>query len=67
MIHDAETATARLLHLLQTGKMPVLGGGEVALRAQSICVHGDNKEALTLAKAIRLGLSAQGITFKAFT
>lgn len=67
MIHDAETATARLLHLLQTGKMPVLGGGEVALRAHSICVHGDNKEALTLAKAIRLGLSAQGITFKAFT
>ncbi len=66
MLHDADAATQRLLHLLDTGKMPVLGGGEVALRAQSICVHGDSAHAVAMAQAIRHGLTAAGVSLAPF-
>lgn len=66
MLHDPAAATQRLLHLLRSGKMPVLGGGEVALRAQSICVHGDSAGAVAMAQSIRQGLTAAGVTLRAF-
>jgi 5-oxoprolinase (ATP-hydrolysing) subunit A len=66
MLTDAGMATTRLLRLLETGMMPVLGGGEVALRAQSICVHGDSAHAVGMAKSIRQGLTAAGVTLVPF-
>lgn len=66
MLTDADQATKRLLALLETGKMPVLGGGEVALQAQSICVHGDSAHAVAMAQAIRQGLAAAGVTLAPF-
>jgi 5-oxoprolinase (ATP-hydrolysing) subunit A len=66
MLTDATEATERLLRVLETGKMPVLGGGEVALRAQSICVHGDSAHAVAMAQSVRQGLSAAGVTLTAF-
>jgi hypothetical protein len=32
--------------------MPVLGGGEVALAARSVCVHGDTPGAVALARGL---------------
>ena len=66
MITDANAATQRLLHLLETGKMPVLGGGHVKLRAQSICVHGDSPHAVAMAQSIRQGLTTAGVKLAAF-
>jgi 5-oxoprolinase (ATP-hydrolysing) subunit A len=66
MLTDANAATQRLLALLETGMMPVLGGGAVALRAQSICVHGDSPHAVAMAHSIRQGLSAAGVTLAPF-
>jgi 5-oxoprolinase (ATP-hydrolysing) subunit A len=66
MLTDASAATQRLLALLETGMMPVLGGGAVALRAQSICVHGDSPHAVAMAQSIRQGLSAAGVTLAPF-
>jgi 5-oxoprolinase (ATP-hydrolysing) subunit A len=66
MLTDANAATQRLLALLETGMMPVLGGGAVALRAQSICVHGDSPHAVAMAQSIRQGLSAAGVTLAPF-
>ncbi|MGV8952439.1 MAG: LamB/YcsF family protein [Cypionkella sp.] len=66
MLTDADLATQRLLHLIDSGQMPVLGGGSITLRAQSICVHGDSAHAVTMAQRIRAGLSAAGVTLAAF-
>ena len=66
MISDPAEATARLLDLLQSGEMPVLGGGAVRLAAQSICVHGDSAHAVAMAQEVRRGLSAAGVTIAPF-
>lgn len=66
VLHDAGEAADRLVGFLETGRMPVLGGGDVALEAHSICVHGDNPAAVETARSIRDALSAKGITLAPF-
>ena len=36
-------------------------GHSIPIQADSICLHGDNPEALAFAKTIREGLEAEGI------
>ncbi|MDZ4391583.1 5-oxoprolinase subunit PxpA [Cypionkella sp.] len=66
MIYDPAAATARLLSFLESGLMPVVGGDPIALAAQSICVHGDNPDAVEMARHIRNQLNAASVTIAAF-
>lgn len=66
MIHDPQAAIDRLLSFLQTGLMPVVGGDPIPLAVQSICIHGDNPAAVAMARQIRSGLGAAGVTFAPF-
>lgn len=66
VLHDAEEAADRLIGLLESGLMPVIGGDPIPLAAQSICVHGDSAGALTMAQVIRARLQAAGITVAPF-
>lgn len=66
VLHDAKEATDRLLGYLQTGRMPVLGADPIALRADSVCVHGDNAASVDMARQIRARLEAEGVTVAAF-
>jgi UPF0271 protein len=67
VLHDAEAAADRLLRFIETGRMPMLDGGELPLAAESICVHGDTPDAVQMAQVIRSRLTAAGITLRAFT
>lgn len=66
VLHDAQQAADRLVGFLTTGRMPVVGGDAIALRADSICVHGDSAEATAMARQIRGRLQAEGVTVAAF-
>lgn len=66
MIHDPETATARLLSFLKTGLMPVVDGDPINLAAHSICVHGDSPGAVAMAREIRGRLTAEGVQIASF-
>lgn len=66
VLHDADVAAARMLRFARTGLMPVLGGGEIALQAGSICVHGDTPDAVAMAQAVRAALEGAGITVRPF-
>lgn len=66
VLHDAEAAAARMLRFVETGRMPVLGGGEVALEAGSVCVHGDSPDAVGMARLLRARLEAAGVEVRAF-
>ena len=66
VIHDPAQAAARMLRFVETGRMPVLGGGEVALDARSICVHGDSPDAVAMARAVRVALEGAGLTLAPF-
>lgn len=66
VLEDPDEAAARMLRFVETGRMPVLGGGEVALEAGSICVHGDSPGAVAMAKAVRAVLEGAGLRLHAF-
>ncbi len=66
VLHDASEAADRLIGYLKTGRMPVVGAEPIALRADSICVHGDNAESVATARLVRARLEAEGVTFAAF-
>lgn len=66
VLHDAGEAAARMLRFVETGRMPVLGGGEVALAAGSVCVHGDSPDAVGMARLLRAWLEAAGVEVRAF-
>lgn len=66
MIEEPDAACKRLLDFLETGAMPVIGGGEVALAAHSICIHGDSPHAVAMARAVRHALAGAGVTIRPF-
>jgi UPF0271 protein len=60
MIVGNESAAQRLLGFLDSGWMPVVGGDPIRLRAQSVCVHGDSKGAVEMARHLRAALQTAG-------
>jgi UPF0271 protein len=49
------------------GGVVTADGGKLALRPDSLCVHGDTPGAVELARRIRDGLAAADVTLTAFT
>ncbi|MEO6742902.1 MAG: 5-oxoprolinase subunit PxpA [Caldimonas sp.] len=66
VLHDATEAADRLVGYLKSGRMPVVGADPIALRADSICVHGDNAESVAMARLVRARLEAEGVVFASF-
>ena len=53
VLHDVNAIIKRL-ELLQTkGLLETISGQKIALRADTLCVHGDNEEAVNLVKRLR--------------
>ncbi|AOT70504.1 LamB/YcsF family protein [Geosporobacter ferrireducens] len=61
VIHDTDLAIARVVRMVKEGKVTAITGEDVAINAQSICVHGDNPEAVAFVKQIRKALEDEGI------
>jgi UPF0271 protein len=64
VIHDNDVVSAKVVKLVTEGKVKTIEGSEVELKAETICVHGDNPKALALLKKIRETLDAAGIAVK---
>ena len=62
VIHDREEALARTVRMVTEGKVTAITGEEVEIRADSICVHGDNPSAVTFVQEIRRALESRGVT-----
>ena len=67
VIHDAQHAAQRITNMVQAGAIITESGKHIPSRIDTICVHGDNAEAVALAQAVRNGLEAAGITVQQFT
>jgi UPF0271 protein len=61
VIHDRELAAERVLRLAREGKVLAVDGTDIALQAETICVHGDNPAAVQLARQIRETLVHAGV------
>lgn len=66
VLHDADAVAARMLRLAREGVVEAIDGTDVAVRADSICVHGDSDGAIRMAAATRALLEAEGIAIAPF-
>lgn len=64
VIHDKDIAIERVKRMVMEGKVTAIDGKDININADSICVHGDNPEAVAFVKLIRERLEADGIKIK---
>ncbi|GAA5335877.1 MULTISPECIES: LamB/YcsF family protein [Thermus] len=65
-ITDPKEAARRAVRMVLEGKVEALDGGEVSVRADTLCIHGDNPNAPQVARAVREALEAEGVAVRAF-
>jgi UPF0271 protein len=61
MIDDEDEAVARVLRMVTEGKVVSASGKDVAIQADTVCVHGDGAKALAFVRKIRAALEAAGV------
>lgn len=61
MIHDEDAAIERIKRMIFEGKVTSIDGTDIEIKADSICVHGDNPNAVNFVKNIRASLEGEGI------
>ncbi|MFD4139278.1 MULTISPECIES: LamB/YcsF family protein [unclassified Streptomyces] len=66
VITDPGQVAERALTLARDGRTTTPDGEAVHVRARSLCLHGDTPGAVALARRVRAGLEAAGITLEAF-
>lgn len=60
MIHGAEASLQHVMHMVEEQALISITGKRIPVNPQSICVHGDNADAVATAQAIREGLIKAG-------
>ena len=63
-VHGAAASLAHVLRMLEEGALVSLSGKRLPTAIDSICVHGDNAEAVAVAAALRRGLEGAGYAIR---
>jgi UPF0271 protein len=66
VIHEEEKAIDQVVRMLREGKVRANDGTEISIVADTICLHGDNPNAVTFARRLRRKIEAAGVEVKAF-
>lgn len=61
VIHDHEVVAQRALKMALEGKVIAIDGTEIEIRADTLCVHGDNPLAVQMVRKIREILITHGV------
>lgn len=61
VIKDLDLAISRVIRMVKEGKVQSIDGEDISIKADSICVHGDNPKAIKFVKSIREALEKEGI------
>lgn len=67
IITDPQQAFKRALKMITEHRVSTLEGTEIEIQADSLCVHGDNPQALEFVKQVSHALKEQGIAIKPLT
>ncbi len=65
LLTDAEAAAALVVRMLREGVVRAIDGSDLAIAAETICLHGDTPEAIVFAKTLRAHLDLAGIAVTA--
>jgi UPF0271 protein len=66
VIHDVKGAVQRAVMLVKGQTITADDGSELHIRAQSLCVHGDNADASSILRALNARLKESGVTIAPF-
>ncbi len=61
VISDAEICKKRVLRMIKHSVVESIDGIDIPIQADTVCIHGDNPQALELAKSIQAYLSYNGV------
>ena len=61
MIHDAEIIARRVLRMVKNQEVETIDGKILNLKIDTICLHGDNENALNVIEEIRKTLDRENI------
>ena len=65
LLRDPGEAAERVVRMLKEGKIRAVDGGDVAVRPETICLHGDTPGAVEFALELRARLEREGILIAA--
>jgi len=66
VIHNIDEVVARVVKMVKDHSVVSIDGKEVAIQAQTVCVHGDTPGVVDMIKAIRAAMQKEDIKVKAF-
>lgn len=66
VLSDPDQIAARMVRLVGEGTVTAIDGSTVAVTAETICVHGDSPDAVTIARAVRGALAGARIDVRPF-
>jgi UPF0271 protein len=61
LIHDSDAMFEHVYRMISKQKVKTISGAEVAIKAETVCLHGDNLHAVDLLKKLRFSLESKGI------
>ncbi|QDC02528.1 5-oxoprolinase subunit PxpA [Mesorhizobium sp. 8] len=67
VLHDPQEIAQRIVRMVKEGVIRSIDGGDVAIEAQSVCVHGDSPDAVAIARRLRAGLEEAGLSVQPFS
>jgi len=67
MIEEAEVSVAQVTRMVLEGVVRSVSGKDVPVKADTLCVHGDQPGAVAFAQRIRHDLAREGVEVKAFS
>jgi UPF0271 protein len=67
MIEDVEVSIAQVKRMVLEGKVRSVSGKDVPVRADTLCIHGDQPGAVEFARRIRAALAQAGVEVNALT
>lgn len=61
VLHDSDHAATRILAMVQDSAIHTQNGKRIPVTIDTICVHGDNPHAVSMARAVRARLAGAGV------
>jgi len=63
-VEDADQAITRVLRMVLEGQVASRTGADLAIRADTVCLHGDQPKALMFAHRLREALLKAGVAVR---
>ena len=65
VLSDTGEIADRAVRLAERGEIVAIDGTVIATEARSLCIHGDNPQAVEIARVVRVALKAAGVEIRA--